>query len=113
MSAVVSTDRNCIELEALVIKHFLVRSVIGLSTRDAVLSHVSGSLAGNNISARNDLNVGHIFVRIHMSVCDPSASDDTDTKLSARVNNCIVGLYIIIKSRIHFFCHFLILHYIK
>ena len=102
---VVGADRNCVESEGLVVEHFLVGSVFGLDAFNAVLFEELCCLAGNEVCACNDLNVGLIEVSLHVRVCDPAASDDTDAKLPGGIDLGLNLSFKGIKSCHRFVCH--------
>ena len=83
---VVGANRNCIEVEALVLKHFLVRSVVGLNTFNAKLFKELLCLAGNKVSTRNDIYVGLLQIRSDVRLCDPTGTNDTYAHSSVGVN---------------------------
>ena len=111
---VVGADGNGVQLQGLVVQHFLVGGVIGLNALHAVLLEESGGLAGDEVGTGHDLYVSHALVGIHVRVCDPAATDDTYTHLSVGVNDVFYLLTCVVKKGVHFFfCHDKILLYQK
>ena len=98
---VVGTNADAVELERLVGEHLNVVLIIGLNAFNAVLFKESLCLAGNEVAACNDLNVGLGLVSLNVSVCDPAGTDNTDTHFFRGVNG---GNVLVFFKRIQV-CH--------
>ena len=87
MLTVVGADGHGVEIEALVVQHLLVGSVIGLDALNLVLLKESGGLAGDQIASCNDLHVGLLLEGAHVRAGDPAASDKANAQLFGSVNS--------------------------
>ena len=74
--AVVGADADAVEI--LFVGDKLFVAVVASYAFNAVLLEESFGLAGNEVGACDDFNVGHMLVGFHMSVCNPAGTDDTD-----------------------------------
>ena len=105
MLAVVGADGHGIQLQALVIQHLLVGGIIGFDALHAIALEEGCRLAGNQVAARDQLDIGHPLVGINVRICDPAAPDDTDAQLAIGVDDLLDLLVCIIQLGIHFLCH--------
>ncbi len=106
---VVGADGDRIKSERLVVDQLLVGSVVGLDALDAVLCEESGGLAGNEVSACDDLNVGLCEVSLDVRICNPAAADNGHTQLAGSVNSAAFLRGEGIQTFHRFVCHDLFL----
>ena len=100
---VVGADRYRVELR-LVFEQLVARQ-IAARLRISPRVHEIGRLSRDKIRRRDDLNVGHFFVFLHMRSGYPAGADDRYLEFFRGINDDL-GLIFLegVKTR-HFFCH--------
>ena len=81
--AVIGADADSIQLLSL--QHSVAALVAADAFQAIVLAELL-SLAGNQVSSGDDLNVFHLLVANSMSLSDPAGTDDTNLHLLAIVS---------------------------
>ena len=111
MLTVVCTNANRIKLKTFIIKHFLVRRIVGFNAFKLIFFEKFASLAGYEVAACNNFNIGALEICLHVRIGNAAGADEADSDLSSGVcdRGLDIGIFERVKIRVsvscNYFCH--------